>query len=268
MTVDEPARRISVTSSDGIEIVGAALGTGPALALTYGAMMEQVGWAKLLPYLQLERAIYTYDRRGRGESGDADHHTVELEVDDLVAFVESMPEPRDLFGHSSGALLALHAVQRGLRVRRLVLYEPPMAGVREPRLRSDLPSELEALIAQGDRDGALALFFREGMDQLAENVQRLRDGPRWQDQLRYAQTGAYDVRITASFEFEPGRLRQIGVPVLFLCGTESPPWMREGVERFAGAVPGSRLELLEGQGHNAQFTAPEVLAEAVGRFLS
>jgi pimeloyl-ACP methyl ester carboxylesterase len=36
---------------------------------------------------------------------------------------------------------------------------------------------------------------------------------------------------------------------------------------FAKAVPGSRLEVLEGQGHNAQFSAPDVLAEEVNAFL-
>jgi len=260
-------RRLTLTAPDGVEIVGAAQGEGPSLALVYGAMMEQTGWARLLPYLQPGRAVFTYDRRGRGESGDAPEYAVEREVDDLIAFVEALPGPRDLFGHSSGALLALHAMQQGLRVRRLVLYEPPLASVRQPRLRLDLPAELDALLARGDRDGALELFFRDGMSQLAADVQRLRDGPRWQDQVRYVQTGAYDVRITRTFVLEPDRLSEIGVPVLFLCGSESPAWMRQGVEIFARAVPGSRLEVLQGEGHNAQFAAPDVLAEAVNRFL-
>jgi pimeloyl-ACP methyl ester carboxylesterase len=252
---------------DGVEIVGAAQGEGSALAFVYGAMMEQVGWERLLPHLQLGHTLYTYDRRGRGESGDAPAYAVKREVDDLIAFVESMPQPRDLFGHSSGALLALYAVERGLRVRRLVLYEPPLAYMRQPRLRSDLPGELDALIARGERDAALDLFFREGMDQLAEAVQRLCDGPRWQDQLRYVQTGAYDVRITSTYVLRPERLAQIDVPVLFLYGSESPGWMRQGVEAFAQTMPRSRLEVLRGQGHNAQFTAPEVLATAINAFL-
>jgi pimeloyl-ACP methyl ester carboxylesterase len=264
---DQLPRRIAVSSSDGVEIVGSARGEGPGLAFVYGAMMEQVGWERLVPHLQPGRTSYTYDRRGRGESGDAPGSTVDREVDDLIAFVETIPRPRDLFGHSSGALLALRAVERGLRVRRLVLYEPPLASMRQPTLRSDLPGELDSLIARGERDAALDLFFREGMDQLAEAVQRLRDGPRWQDQLRYVQTGAYDVRITGSYMLRPERLAEIEVPVLFLYGSESPGWMRQGVERFAQAVPNSRLEVLRGQGHNAQFTAPEVLAAAMNAFL-
>jgi len=258
---------VAAKAPDGIEIVGAAQGEGPALAFIYGAMMEQAGWSRLLPYLQPGRTLYTYDRRGRGNSGDAPSYAVDREVDDLIAFVEAIPQPRDLFGHSSGALLALHAMERGLRVRRLVLYEPPLAAVRVPVLNADLPERLDALVAQGDRDGALDLFFRDGMDQLAENVQRLRDGPRWQDQLRYVQTGAYDVRITRTYVLHPELLAQIDVPVLFLYGSESPDWMRQGVETFAQALPHSRLEVLRGEGHNAQFTAPDVLAAAVNAFL-
>ena len=195
-----PVRRIEVTAPDGVRIVGAARGEGPGLALVYGAMMEQAGWERLLPYLQPGRTLYTYDRRGRGESTDSPVYAVEREVEDLIAFVETMPQPRDLFAHSSGALLALHAVERGLQLRRLVLYEPPMAALRRPVLGLDLPDRIDALVAQGDHDGALDLFFREGMEQLAMDIQRLRDGPRWQEQMRYVQTGAYDVRITRTYD--------------------------------------------------------------------
>jgi pimeloyl-ACP methyl ester carboxylesterase len=44
--------------------------------------------------------------------------------------------------------------------------------------------------------------------------------------------------------------------------------MQEGVRWFASLVPGSQLVLLEGQGHNAQFQAPEVLAGAINAFLT
>ena len=267
MAEASPVRRIAVRAPDGIEIVGAASGEGPGLAFVYGAMMEQAGWERLLPYLQPGRTLYTYDRRGRGESTDGPTYAVEREVDDLMAFVETMPQPRDLFAHSSGALLALSAMERGLKVRRLLLYEPPMAAVRLPLLGLELPDRIDALVAQGDRDGALELFFREGMEQLAMDIQRLRDGPRWLDQTRYVQTGSYDVRITRTYEVRPERLAQIDVPTLFLLGTRSPSWMQEGVRRFAAMVPGSRLEMLDGQGHNAQFQGPDVLAAAINAFL-
>ncbi len=259
-------RRVAVTAPDGVEIVGAARGDGPALALVYGAMMDKSGWTRLLPGLT-GRTLFTYDRRGRGESGDSPNYAIETEVADLTAFVESIPEPRDLFGHSSGALLALLALEQGLRVRRLVLYEPPLIFLREPRLDTGLPGELEALLARGDRDAALERFLRVSMSQSDEDVRRLREGSRWPEQLGYIHTAPYDLRISLGFWLNSERLSQIDLPVLFLCGSESLSWMRRGVETLAEAVPGSRFELLEGQRHNAQFSAPDVLAEALNRFL-
>jgi pimeloyl-ACP methyl ester carboxylesterase len=106
------------------------------------------------------------------------------------------------------------------------------------------------------------------MDQLAMDVQRLRDGPRWQEQMRYVQTGGYDVRITSTYSADPERLAQIKVPVQLLLGTLSPDWMQEGLHRFASLIPGVNLQTLESQGHNAQFQAPDVLAAAINVFLA
>jgi pimeloyl-ACP methyl ester carboxylesterase len=58
------------------------------------------------------------------------------------------------------------------------------------------------------------------------------------------------------------------MPVLLLVGSESPAWMKLGVERFAAALPDARVETLDGQAHTAMFTAPELLGRAVRRFLA
>jgi pimeloyl-ACP methyl ester carboxylesterase len=262
------AERISIRAPDGVEIVGARSGAGSPLALVYGAMMEQTGWARLLPHLQGEHTVYTYDRRGRGESGDAEAYEVEREVDDLLAFAGALPQPLDLFAHSSGALLTLAAAERGLRARRMVLYEPPLAAVREPQLSLETPDRIDALVRAGELDAALDLFMRGGMALSAEDVARLRQGPRWQEQMGYVQTGAYDVRVTRGYTLRPERLATIQIPALLLAGSTSPEWMKQGVKEFASALPNSRLEIIEGQGHNAQFSAPDLLAAPILRFLA
>jgi pimeloyl-ACP methyl ester carboxylesterase len=256
-----------VTSPDGVRIVGEATGEGPGLALVYGAMMEQHAWARLMAQLP-GRTIYTYDRRGRGESTNRPGYEVQWEVDDLLAFLAALPRPLDVFGHSSGALLALHAALRGAKMRRLVLYEPPLASVREPQLTADIPLRILDLVARGDRDEALSQFYQHGMWLTPEDVARLRQGPRWADQVRYAETGAYDVTITRTFPFDPDALAKLPMPVLFLYGEQSPDWMKEGVRTFAKAVPNSTLIVLEGQGHNAQFSDPAQLGGYVTAFIS
>ena len=265
--MEMPARAITATSSDGVRIVGAATGDGPALLLVYGAMMEQHAWSRVIPHLPA-RTVYTYDRRGRGESTNRRGYDVQWEVDDLVAFLGALPQPLDVFGHSSGALLVLHAALQGIAVRRLVLYEPPLASVREPRLPAELPGRLLDLVERGERDQALAQFYQHGMWLTAEDIARLRQGPRWEDQKRYAETGAYDVTITRSFPFNADALSRLTMPALLIYGDQSPDWMQEGVRKFAEALPNSSLQVLQGQGHNAQFSDPAMLGRVVSRFLS
>jgi pimeloyl-ACP methyl ester carboxylesterase len=230
-------------------------------------MMEQTGWARLLPYLQSEHTVYTYDRRGRGESEDAPQYAVEREVEDLLAFTSVLPQPLDVFAHSSGALLALNAVMQGLPLRRLVLYEPLLVSVRWDETELNLPEQISELIQAGDREAALELFLRDGMEVPLEDVERIRGSDRWYSQLGYIETSVYDSEIARQFVLDAERLASIKPSTLLLAGSESPSWIKEGVLRFAEAIPGSRAEVLDGQGHNAQFTAPDLLAAAIRRFL-
>ena len=257
---------------DGVEIAGAASGQGPGLLFVYGAMMEQTGWSRLAAHLQDGRTLYTYDRRGRGESPEplrpVSEYDVQTEVDDLLTFAGALPQPLDVFGHSSGALLVLHAAVQGLQARRLVLYEPVLPAVREPKVPADLPPRILTHVAAGDRDAAMEAFMRDGMWLSEPDIERARGSERWRDQLRYVHTAAYDVTIARTYELEPERLARLRMPVLLLAGSESPAWLREGVQRFAEALPDSRVEVIEGQGHNAQFSAPDRLGDHVRSFLA
>jgi pimeloyl-ACP methyl ester carboxylesterase len=56
--------------------------------------------------------------------------------------------------------------------------------------------------------------------------------------------------------------------VMLLLGGESPAWARQGAEAIAAVVADSRIVVLEGQGHMATVTAPDLLAAEVVRFLA
>jgi pimeloyl-ACP methyl ester carboxylesterase len=58
--------------------------------------------------------VYNYDRRGRGESGDTPPYAIEREIEDLDAVIAGAGGSASVFGHSSGAALALHAAAHGL----------------------------------------------------------------------------------------------------------------------------------------------------------
>src|SRR5947207_13533362 len=80
----------------------------------------------LAPMLAGRFTVFTYDRRGRGDSGENSPYAVEREIEDLDALVREAGGSASVFGHSSGAVLALDAADRGLSVHKLALYEAPL----------------------------------------------------------------------------------------------------------------------------------------------
>src|SRR5262245_12206626 len=125
-SVDRP--RNVVTSKDGTAIGFSVAGNGPALILVDGAMCyREFGPMKdVAALLAPNFTVYTYDRRGRGESSDTKPYAVAREVEDIEALINHAGGEAHLFGVSSGAVLALEAANRGLAIKRLVLYEAPL----------------------------------------------------------------------------------------------------------------------------------------------
>jgi hypothetical protein len=87
-----------------------------------------------------ELAVYTYDRRGRGDRGDTAPYAVAREVEDLAAVIEEAGGSAYVYGISSGAALALEAAASGLPIISSPCTTPrsqPRPGTR--RRRSVLP---------------------------------------------------------------------------------------------------------------------------------
>jgi pimeloyl-ACP methyl ester carboxylesterase len=239
------------------------------LVVVPGALSDQTAWTACAPLLAVGRSVHVIDRRGRGASGDARSSEPDREVEDVLAGLAAVGGG-DLLGHSSGAVLALQAAERAPEdLQRLVLYEPPLFFNAEDAIPSDLPERLDALVAAGDEDGALQTFLREGPRAPESDIQDLRShGTAWQRLLAMARTVPYDARIVRDFDTDLRRLIDMRTPTLMLIGEDSPPRTRRGSEAIARALPDVRIEALPGQGHHAQFLAPEMFADAVDRFLT
>src|SRR3979490_2859761 len=78
-----------VLSSDGTPIAYARSGNGPPLILVDGALCSrQFGpMPKLAPHLVQHFTVFTYDRRGRGDSGERAGYGPQGEVEDLEALI-------------------------------------------------------------------------------------------------------------------------------------------------------------------------------------
>src|SRR5580704_12665885 len=88
-TVTSTGENGATTSRDGTTIAYTKRGSGPPLIIVDGAFCyrENGPATELASLLAQHFTVFTYDRRGRGESGDTAPYTIEHEIDDLRAVV-------------------------------------------------------------------------------------------------------------------------------------------------------------------------------------
>lgn len=117
----------SVTSRDGTIIGYRQLGHGPGLIAVHGGMNAAQNLMKLAGALADAFTVYLPDRRGRGLSGPpGDHYSLAAECEDIDALARATGA-RNIFGHSSGAIIALQAALVLPAIGKAALYEPPLS---------------------------------------------------------------------------------------------------------------------------------------------
>jgi pimeloyl-ACP methyl ester carboxylesterase len=248
-------------SADGTDISYSRVGEGPAVIIVNGAMSTAADAAPLAD--ALARAGFTavsYDRRARGDSGDARDSLPEREVEDLAAVVEVAGGDAAVLGHSSGAVLALYAAARGVPARHLFLSEPPFHfGVGEPA--PDLPERLQGLVDADRLDEAITAFQLEGVGLPPQMVQQIRDSPMFPALLPLAQSVVYDARLTRALSAPTDDMLAVRAPVSILLGAQTFPLLDAAARRLAELLPEAELvEVPESIGHRAD---PEATARIV-----
>src|SRR5260370_21101604 len=106
----------TITSPDGTTIAYDRTGAGEPLVLVGGAFSYRryPAQVKLAELLAARFTVYSYDRRGRGDSGDTAPYAVEREIEDLAAVIGAAGGRAHVWGLSSGAVLALEAPAAGV----------------------------------------------------------------------------------------------------------------------------------------------------------
>ena len=253
-----------VVSEDGTPIAVWRSGEGPPLVLVHGAAADHIRWAPVLPALQERFSVLAIDRRGRGQSGDADEYAIEREYEDVAAVVEWAGEAVNVLGHSYGGICALEATLLTDSVKKLVLYEPPMGFLASP---PDVVNRLEALLEGGQRDELVAFFMREVAGLPADQVELLRSLPAWEARLAVAHTIPREESASRHYAFEPDRFRELDVPTLFLQVGDSPAPFKAAGEALWDALPNCEVVVMPGQRHAAMDTATELFTAEVLGFL-
>jgi pimeloyl-ACP methyl ester carboxylesterase len=258
----------TVTSPDGTLIAYDQKGSGPTLIVIDGAMTTRMssGKAELVDLMAPHFSVYTYDRRGRGDSGDTQPYAVEREIEDIEALINRAGRSAVLYGHSSGGCLALEAARSlSSRVAKIAVYEAPYNDDQAAQQAwGEYIRHLGEALAAGRRGDAVALFMQYvGMP--PEQIAGMRQAPFWASMEAIGPTLAYDhTAIMGPTAAVPkDKLATVNAPVLALCGGASFPFMCVTARTISKAVPSGAYQTLPGQTHDVQ---PAVIAPALIEF--
>lgn len=255
------------TSADGTTIAYDTWGSGPLAVIVGGAFNDRGTWAGLAGALAEQGFTgVSYDRRGRGDSGNTEPYAVEREFEDLAAVVAAAGGgPVYAHGVSSGAALLLRAVAAGLPVERVSVFEPPYRVEGSPPPPANYIATLQRYVDADDRDGLVAYFQTQVIGLPEAMVQGFRGDPMWASLCALAPTLVHDgLALGGDDHSLPEELlASVRVPVLAVTSSGTAGWLGQTVEPVAAALPAGEWVRLDGGFHEVPVAS---LAPALAGF--
>ena len=132
INLTEGFKNEEVISSDGTHIGYRKIGNGPGLILLHGALQSSLNFTKMAKAMSSDFTVYLPDRRGRGLSGPYRlNDGLMTEAYDLVALIHHT-KAVNVFALSSGAIITLKATLLEPSIKKIAIYEPPLAITGHP----------------------------------------------------------------------------------------------------------------------------------------
>jgi pimeloyl-ACP methyl ester carboxylesterase len=255
-----------VISKDGTTIGFSKKGKGAPLLFVHGITADHNSWNTLASQLENYFTVYAMDRRGRGLSGDAITYELMREAEDIVAVIEHVNEPVNLFGHSFGGLCCLEAVLLTSKINKLILYEPAIS-VADSVFPPDAPEEIKKRIDADDLESAMEYFLRNIAKMTEPELQMYRKMPLWNARIPLVTTIPREMKAELMYRFDNRRFSDIQIQTMLLVGGESPVFSHESVELIHSSIANSKIVVLKGEQHIAHHTNPGLLIQKLQDFL-
>jgi pimeloyl-ACP methyl ester carboxylesterase len=264
MCMTDPAE-YRITSTDGVEIAYLSFGEGRPLLISHGGFTIADEWFATARALAGTRRVVIVERRGRGRSGDAPAHSLDMEIDDLAAVVAALGGEVDLFGHSYGGALSLgYALRTGFD-GRLVLYEPTTAVAAQ--VAGDKLRPVRMLFDNGKTIDALTLLYTSVLRMPADFVEGTRGTPTWDHHHMLLETFLRECEALDGFAPTIEDCAALKARTTLLLGSMADQWTRNNAAGFVQRIAGMTLLPVHGQSHFAHLTDPATLAGLVAESL-
>ena len=238
-------------------------GDGPLVVLLHGLTCSAAYWLRVVPILSGLRVI-ALDFRGHGLSEHRDSYGYADYERDLLSVLDELGYDRvSVAGHSLGGYVALLAATRSDRIDAVLAIDVKSDWTDADAELADRSREGSQRV-QPDRDALVDRLARtlqpvilsaDELELLAErSIEPVADGWRFR----------WDRRVLATEPVDPfAFLSEVPCAAHVMAGSESDVMPPDSAERFATAIPGAVLEVVDGVGHHVELEAPERVAARI-----
>jgi pimeloyl-ACP methyl ester carboxylesterase len=258
--------------STGAELASA----GSGVVVVTASMVTAADYTRFAQKLSaaLGRPVHTFNRRGRGASSpQGEDYTLDADIRDLDAVMKHTSST-DVFGHSFGGAVALHAA-RTLPVERLAVYDPAVSVNHS--VKADWTAEYERATAAGDDDRALAVltkgletgaFSRMPLSMLTI-ANKLTAGTHVGKQMReLMRTGVREIKAIIAADMPAEPFLELPLETLIVVGEKSPAYFGVACGQIHDVLSGSSYTILQGSGHDGVLRAPDKLITELSDFFA
>ena len=231
---------------------------GQEILLVHGSGGDHTVWSYQVKGLREGFSVAALDLNGHGRSTFREGDGLTTYTEDVLAVLERLSPKALLVGHSLGGALALN----------VALRHPEMIGGISlvgtgARLRV-LPEILELVEVEEDFDRVIELILEWAFSDTSqpELVTKAREQMRANGQRALRR----DLLTCDGFDVM-GKLNQIEVPALIICGREDRLTPVKYAEYLRDRIPNATLKVIEGAGHMVMLERPAELNRAIEDFL-
>lgn len=245
------------------------VGSGDPIVFVHGFPHRRTMWASQIGALVDQARCITVDLRGFGESAPDGAMSMDSYADDVIALLDERKVDRAVIcGLSMGGYVAFALWRRHPeRVRGLVLIDTK-AGADT----TEAADKRRAMIEQAKQRGSAAIADAMITGMVGKSTRA--KCPEVVDAVHRMLESAPVPGIVGALEAMISRpdstptLATIDVPTLIIVGSEdtlTPPKESHAMHQ---AIPGSRLEVIEGAGHVSNLERPAAVNHVLSEFLA
>ncbi|SDR55079.1 Pimeloyl-ACP methyl ester carboxylesterase [Paraburkholderia fungorum] len=248
------------------------IGSGEPIVFLHARVADRRMWGHQMLDIGTGHQAIAYDRRGFGGTvAEAEDHSA---VEDLITVLESVAggAPAILVACSQGGGIALDATLRyPACVRGLVLIAPNVTGA--PKMThagrvEDLVTRLAVAEAQNDTEEAIAIRTTLWLDGPFQSEGRVTgEARRLFNEMNAVALGLRSPGTNTDAPIAYGRLGELSVPTLVMCGHLDLPGIQEQSRYVAASVARGTFHQISSTAHLPSLERPQEVTSVIAGFI-